>query len=410
MRIILYTGKGGVGKTTTAAATALRAARRGLRTIVLSTDAAHSLGDSFDVTLGAEPTPIATDLWGQEIDVLVEMERHWGTIHGWLMALLHSQGSSDLVASEVAILPGMDELAGLLNIIHHAESSNYDLCVVDCAPTADTLKLLSFPEMARWYMQRVFPIERRAMSIVRPVLRPFVDIPLPTDQVFDAVQKLFEQLRQMREILVDPERSSVRLVVNPEKMVVKEALRTYTYLNLYGYFTDLVICNRVLPKEATTGYFVTWKEVQERNLELIRGSFAPLPIYNVPLMEQDVVGLEMLERVGEALFDDKDPAAFQFRGVHQAVTEESDGTYLLTLPLPFIHKEEVNLIRAGDELVVQAGHFRRNMFLPRLLAAREVTEAKMEEDRLVLRFPPPEPARVSAPSSRKDRRRPEGKG
>jgi len=385
MRIILYTGKGGVGKTSVAADTALRAAELGHRTIVLSTDLAHSLADSFDTKLSGTPTPIAPNLWGQEVDIYEEIKTHWGTIEAWVSAVMTWRGLDQIVADEMAVLPGMDELSSLLQIITHYDSGQYDVIIVDCAPTGDTLRLLSFPEIARWWMERMFPIERQAARLLRPVFKPLLGLPFPGDEVFDAIQQLFQQLARMRTLLTDPEKSSVRLVVNPEKMVIKETQRTFTHLNLYGYATDLIVCNRLLPDRVHDAYFDGWKRQQASYFEMIEEDFAPLPIRSVPLLEQEVVGKEMLRAMAEALFGKEDPAQVFYHGrVHEI--EKADGSYILAIPLPFVTKEEISLARSGDELVVQAGRFKRNILLPRALVGLEVRGAKFEGDRLKIRF------------------------
>ena len=389
MRVILYTGKGGVGKTSVAAATALRAAHLGYRTLVMSTDAAHSLGDSFDMPLGGEPVAIVDNLWGQELDVFREIDRHWGTLQDWLKVLMAWRGLDEVVAEEMAVLPGMEELAGLLHLINHHDQGKYDVIVVDCAPTGETLRLLSFPDVARWWMHRIFPIERVAARIARPVLRRVTDLPLPDDEVFSAVKELFAKLEDMRGILTDPATSSVRLVLNPEKMVIKEAQRTFTYLNLYGYATDLVVCNRVIPEAVSDSYFQAWKETQERYYQQVEEAFAPLPILKAPLMEQEVMGLAMLERFGEAVYGALDPTAVLYQGqIHQIRQEDSQ--YVLTLTVPFVTKEEISLSQVGDELVVQVGNFKRNIILPRALAGMESQGAKLEGDRLSIVFARPE--------------------
>jgi arsenite-transporting ATPase len=389
MRVILYTGKGGVGKTSVAAATALRSAHLGYRTLVMSTDAAHSLGDSFDMPLGGEPAPIVDNLWGQELDVFREIDRHWGTLQDWLKVLMAWRGLDEVVAEEMAVLPGMEELAGLLHLVNHCDQGEYDVIIVDCAPTGETLRLLSFPDVARWWMHRIFPIERVAARIARPVLRRVTDLPLPNDEVFSAVKQLFAKLEEMRGILTDPATSSVRLVLNPEKMVIKEAQRTFTYLNLYGYATDLVVCNRVIPEAVSDSYFQAWKETQERYYQQVEEAFAPLPILKAPLMEQEVMGLAMLERFGEAVYGALDPTAVLHQGqIHQIRQEDSQ--YVLTLTVPFITKEEISLSQVGDELVVQVGNFKRNIILPRALVGMESRGAKLEDDRLSIRFARPE--------------------
>jgi arsenite-transporting ATPase len=385
MRIILFTGKGGVGKTTMAAATALRASQLGHRTVVLSTDAAHSLADSFDLPLGPEPAPIATNLWGQETDVSYNLGKYWGTVQEWVRALLSWRGLDELVADEVASLPGMDELSNLLWINDHHASGCYDVIIVDCAPTGETLKLLSFPDIAGWWVQKLLPVHRRVVKVIRPMVRPFSDIPLPTDEVYMAGEDLFRRLEELRALLASVDETSVRLVLNPEKMVIKEAQRTFTYLNLYGYATDAVICNRLIPAEVEDRYFQGWKTAQEQYFRLIQECFSPLPLFTAPLMKQEVVGLDMLEQVAAALYDQKDPTQLFFRGPVQEVTRE-DGRYVLTIALPFVSKEQISLMRAGDELLVNVGSFKRSIILPRMLHGLRTLGAKFEGNKLCIAF------------------------
>ena len=385
MRIILYTGKGGVGKTSIAAATALRAADMGHSTLVMSTDVAHSLADSFDMELGAEPTQITENLWGQEIDVLKEMQTHWSIVQDWLAALMQWQGMDEVVAEEVAVLPGMEEMVGLLNITHHYDSGQFDTIIVDCAPTGETLRLLSFPEMARWYMRKLFPIERRVATALGPMARGLFHLPVPDPKVFDSIQDLFHRLERMRSILGDPEQSSVRLVMNPEKMVIRETQRTFTYLNLYGYYTDLIVCNRLLPDSVEDGFFKMWKDSQSKYFHLIEEGFAPVPIRVSYLLDREVVGLEPLREMGLSLFEEDDPTAIFYEGSTQTVTREDDG-HMMTVNLPFMGREDINLIQHGDELVIQAGQHRRNIVLPRILVDLPVKVARMEGSTLKLKF------------------------
>jgi arsenite-transporting ATPase len=383
MRIILYTGKGGVGKTSVAAATALRCANMGYRTIVLSTDSAHSLADSFDIPISGGAQPIATNLWAQETEMSQTVEKNWERIQGWLAALMAWRGMEEIVADEMAIVPGMEELANLLYILYYEEQ--YDVVIVDCAPTGDTLRLLSFPEILRWWVEKMFPIGRAATGLVRPLVRPFLSLPLPGDDVFRATEDLFTELDRMHKLLSNKEKSSMRLVLNPEKMVIKEAQRTFTYLNLYGYLTDLIICNRVLPQELDGHYFDSWKEAQGRYYQVIEECFTPLPILSVPFFQQEVVGLPMLEAMGQALFADKDPTQFFFHGQSQEINRE-DNYYVLSLPLPFLTKEDVSVIRNGDELIIKAGRYKRNIILPRALIGLPIQGAKFEQDKLCIRF------------------------
>jgi len=334
-RILLYTGKGGVGKTSVAAATALRCAEMGYRTLVLSTDAAHSLADSLDTALGPEPVEVFPNLWGQEVDVYYSLEKHWSKLQKYLAAVFSWQGVGDLLAEEIAAIPGMEEGAGLLWIDQHYQTDQYDIIVVDCAPTAETLRLLSLPETGRWWFDRLFPIGKRATLMLGPLARPFLsDIPIPDRETFDAAEALFDQLGHLYELLITPGLASMRLVLNPEKMVIKEAQRTYTYLNLYGFVTDLVICNRVFP-ESTDGYFAAWRKAQVRYLDMVEESFAPVPIRQVPYFDQEVTGMNALRHMAEALFEDADPTTVYYQG-HAYTIENAEQGYLLKVPLPFV--------------------------------------------------------------------------
>ena len=366
MRTILYTGKGGVGKTSVAACTALKAAEMGYKTVVMSTDPAHSLADSFDTELGNDAISIAPNLWGQEVDIIKELEVHWRRVREWLTALMRWQGADDVMAEELAILPGMDEMVALLYINRYHEQGEYDLLVVDCAPTGETLRLLSFPDMARWYMNRLFPLERRVAAAVGPLARGVLRLPVPGAEVFDSIQNLYSQLEQMRRLLVDRSTASIRLVMNPEKMVIKESQRTFTYLNLYGYNTDLVVCNRLLPPELDDRFFKGWRDAQERYLSLIHDSFSPIPVFKALLMDREVVGLDALRDLGVDIFGEEDPTRVFHQGLTQEITKE-DGRQVLTLRLPFTGKDDLSVIENKDELVVQVGHYRRNIILPRAL-------------------------------------------
>lgn len=385
MRVILYTGKGGVGKTSVAAATALRCAELGNRTIVMSTDAAHSLADSFDCPLGPEPTLVAPNLWGQELDVLYQMEKYWGNVQRYFATVLAWRGLDDLIAEELVVLPGMEELASLLQIVHLHDDCDYDVIIVDCAPTGATLQLLSFPEVARWYLEKIFPVERKAVQLSRPLLRAMTDLPIPDEELFDTVAELIMQLTRMHDLLSDPQKSSVRLVLNPEKMVIKEAQRTFAYLNLYGFLTDAVISNRLIPARVEDSYFDSWKESQEKYSQMIEEAFSPLPILEVPLFDQEVVGLDMLRRMAESIYDDSDPTEAYFVGQTHSV-EKKDGRYVLRLSLPFVEKQDLEVTRSGDELIVHFGNRKRNLILPRVLASLEVQSAKFDEDTLVINF------------------------
>lgn len=385
MRTILYTGKGGVGKTSTAAATALRCAQLGHRTVVLSTDVAHSLADSFDVKLGAEPTLVVPNLWAQEVDVYHEIHRHWGTVRDYIYKMLTWRGLNEAVAEEMTLLPGMDELSSLLLIAHYAETGAYDVCVVDCAPTGETLRLLSFPEGIRWWIRSVIPFQRKISQLLGPFAKKLTDMPLPDDLVYESLNQVLDKLTEMQRILSDPEQSTIRLVLTPEKMVIKEAQRTYTYLNLYGFAVDAVVCNRIIPESAAEGYFARWKEIQAKHLQLIDECFAPLPILKAPLFDEEVLGLDVLQRMSASLFGEEDPSRAFFHGKTHDLRKEGDG-YLLTLPLPLAAKGDLEMMRHGEELVLRVGFHRRNILLPRAVAGLETRGAKFEDGELRITF------------------------
>jgi arsenite-transporting ATPase len=385
MRIILYTGKGGVGKTSVSAATALRLARKGHRTLVMSTDAAHSLADSLDIPLGHEPVEVEPNLWAQEVSVLHEVDKSWVTLQKYMSALLSWRGMEDVVAEEMTVLPGAEELAGLVRIVKHYDSGLYDAIVVDCAPTGDTLRLLSFPEIAKWWLDKLFPIQRQAAKIIRPLARHVTDMPMPEDDVFESIKVLLLQLDRIHDLLADQQMTSVRIVLNAEKMVVKEAQRVYTYLSLFGYSTDMVVCNRLFPPSMESPAMHNWRELQKRNHDLIEQCFSPIPIFDVPFFDTEVVGLNMLDKMGDAVFDDADPASVFFRGKVQTIEPHSTG-FTLKMPLPFATKEQVDLLQTGDELVVQVGSYKRNLILPRALATLQVAGAKLDNGELRINF------------------------
>jgi arsenite-transporting ATPase len=380
MRIIVYTGKGGVGKTSIAASTAARAAELGHRTLILSTDLAHSLADSFDTQLGPEPTQLAPLLWAQEPDVHHNMQTHWGVIQEWLKVALTWRGGVDgLIADEVSIIPGMEELSNLLSIDDHRASGAYDVLVVDAAPTGETLRLLSLPDALRWWIEHVFPMYRRGLKVARPLVRALTDAPMPPDKVFGSVLVLFHRLEQLHRTLVDPQLTSIRLVLNPEKMVVAEAQRTYTYLSLFGYPTDMVVANRIVPSDVVDPYFAAWKDAQAAQLQRIREGFAPLPVKTVPLFGNEVLGLDALRCMASAAFGIDDPTNRFSEGRTPTIELTSPHSYRLTVPVPFATRGDIRVSHSGDELLIQVGSYRHRQVLPRTLMGLNPQGATLDE-------------------------------
>ncbi len=384
MRIIVYTGKGGTGKTSVSAATALRCAELGYRTLVVSTDTAHSLGDSLQVELGPEPINVTKNLDAQEIDVHYSLQKYWGEVQKLAVEMFTDHGVDDVIAEEVAILPGLEEGASLLWLAEFAKNDSYDVVVIDAAPTAETLRLLTLPDAARWWIQKLLPLGRRAAKLLGPLARTF-GINAPDADTVAAVQRLFETLDEVRTMLSDSAHSSMRLVVNAERMVIKETQRTFTYLNLYGYPVDAVICNRLLPDTITDPHFKAWKEAQLQHLDLIHECFDPLPLFTSPLFSREMGGLDLLRIMAKELFGNRDPSDHLFEGEMQSV-EAVEGGYVMRLPLPLADKSQIDLYRSADELTLSVGSYRRNIALPRILWPLEVASAKLENGTLTLRF------------------------
>ena len=386
-RVLLYTGKGGVGKTSVAAATAVLCAQRGLRTLVVSTDIAHSLADALDQPVGPTPREIAPNLWAHEPDVFFNISRYWKTIQSYFSSLFAWGGLDEVMAEEMTVLPGMDELGNLLWIGDHVDRGDYDIIVVDAAPTGETLRLLSLPEASRWWIERIAPIGRRVQKLGGPVLRRIVGVPLPSDDVYESAEQLLGRLKHVHDLLSDPDNSSVRLVLNLEKMSIQEAQRSFTYFHLYGYPTDMVVANRVLPA-ATGAYFDAWREAQARYLPMVEEQFGPVPVRTVPFFDKEMVGLERLTELGQAMFAETDPSQFLYRGRPYSVSRDESG-YTLAVELPFTSKDEIALSRSGDELLLQVGAWRRNLVLPRLLLDAPTQGARMEDRVLKVRFGQP---------------------
>jgi arsenite-transporting ATPase len=382
-RIILYTGKGGVGKTSVAAATARRCAAAGARTLVLSTDPAHSLAESLQAEVGAEATRVG-GLWAQQVHAQEELERNWAAVQEWLGSVLAERGVDRIAAEELTVPPGGDELFSLLQLKRQAESGDWDAIVVDCAPTGETLRLLSFPDAARWWLDRVIGRESALLAAARPLARAFLDLSLPDERAVQDVQRLVRNLIAMHELLRDARRVTLRLVMTPDRMVVAEAMRTFTYLNLYGYLCDAVVVNRVFPEDVGE-YFGAWREVQAEQLAFVESGFSPVPVLRAPYFEQEVLGAEMLDRLGEALFAGRDAAGVLHDRLAQELRLDGDGAEL-RLDLPFASKGDVALKKIGLELVVRVDGYKRTIVLPGALAGFEPTSARFSDGSLVVGF------------------------
>ncbi|NEP31830.1 MULTISPECIES: TRC40/GET3/ArsA family transport-energizing ATPase [Moorena] len=389
MRVILMTGKGGVGKTSVAAATGLRCAELGYKTLVLSTDPAHSLADSFDIELSHDPRLVRPNLWGAELDALMELEGNWGAVKRYITQVLQARGLDGVQAEELAVLPGMDEIFGLVRMKRHYDEDEFDVLVIDSAPTGTALRLLSLPEVSGWYMRRFYkPLQSMSVALrplVEPLFKPIAGFSLPDKEVMDAPYEFYEQIEALEKVLTDNQQTSVRLVTNPERMVIKESLRAHAYLSLYNVATDLVVANRIIPDQVTDPFFQRWKENQQQYRQEIHDNFRPLPIKEVPLYSQEMCGIEALERLKETLYGSEDPTQVYYQENTIRVIQHKN-EYSLELYLPGIPKDKIQLTQTGDELNVRIGNHRRNLVLPQALAALKPSGAKMEEDYLKIKF------------------------
>src|SRR5579863_1041420 len=389
MRIILYSGKGGVGKTSISAATGLELARRGYRTLVMSVDPAHSLSDCFDLEKplmdheAGQLVSVAKNLWIQEVDVQEEITRHWDSVYGYVSALLNVSGLEKTLAEELAIFPGMEEVSSLLYVNQYAREKSFDVIILDCAPTGESLRFVSIPTTLEWYMSKIFKVERRVARMVRPVLNAMTSVPLPEEDYFQNLQDLHGKLEGIDKLLADPKVTTIRLVTNPEKMVLKETQRAFTFFCLYGLTVDAVIVNRILPTDVRDAFFSAWRETQERWVEAIEEFFEPVPVWRLPLFQDEVLGAERLRKLAKELFGNRDPAACFF---HEAPYRfrKVGADYHLHLRLPFVAGKDVNLHKKLDELVIRVGSVKRHVSLPPRMARLEPVSARVKEGELVV--------------------------
>ena len=384
MRILLFSGKGGVGKTSLAAATGVRLAELGYRTLVMSIDPAHSLGDAFDLDTDlfhlstADPLAINDRLSIQELNIQKEIKRHWQEISSYVSSVLRTTGISGVEAEELAILPGMEELSAMMYINQYRREKRYDVIVLDAAPTAESMRFISMPTTLDWYMKHIFPFQRNLMKAVRPIANRMAPIELPPDTYFGNIRDLFEKLEGVDDIMEDPKITSVRLVTNPEKMVLRETQRAFVYFSLHGLTVDQVVINRLLPAEVMDTWFSEWHASQDKTVREIEEYFAPVPVKKVPLFAREVLGKQRLEELARVLYaEGEDPAAVT-RTEKPYTFGKVDGRYEIRVLLPFATKGEVELFKKGDELVVQIGSFRRHIGLPRSMASLSPSRARLE--------------------------------
>src|SRR5216684_3951389 len=380
MRIILYLGKGGVGKTTVAAATAVRSALLGKRTLVVSTDLAHSLADCLNIPLASDPKELAPNLWAQEVNVLDEMRRGWSKVQDAMSKVLRKQGLDEVMSEELALIPGMDEIVSLTNIYRNAKEGNFEVVVIDAAPTGETVRLLSMPDTFQWYAGRI--LGSSALNLVRPLIKAFV----PSVEIMDAIKTMSERVKTLRNVLGNPDISSYRPVVNPERMVIKEALRAETYLALFGYPIDSVVCNRVIqPGNYQDTFMQEMYQNQEKLRHQIHQTFAPLPIWEAPYYSHEILGISQLGKLAEVIFGEQDPTEVFYRGQIQEVTRQGD-VYVLRLPLPHVEMDKVLMTKKGDEMIIEIGNFKRDITLPSVLANQEATVARFVNKALEIHF------------------------
>ncbi len=383
MRIIFFAGKGGTGKTSIAAATGIRAAEMGKKTVIMSLDVAHSLSDIFDLEKNlldqnkGRPVQINANLYIQEIDIQEEIKRYWRDIHRYLSSLFNTTGLDEVLAEELAILPGMEEVSLLLYINQYVQEKKYDVILLDCAPTGESLRFISIPATLEWYMKKIFKLERTIAKYVGPVAKKFTDVPLPDDDYFKALENLFERLRGVDQILTNPKITTVRLITNPEKVVLKETQRAFMYFCLYKMSIDAIIMNRILPEQLSESYFKNWMKRQRQHYKTAENIFSPVPILPVNLSRGEILGYPKLKQLAQQLYGRKNPLQRFYNDEPYQLVKENDN-YHLKLKLPFLVKKDVELNKYVDELIVRIGGFKRNILLPRQVASKEQVNAKLE--------------------------------
>jgi len=385
MRVILYTGKGGVGKTSIASATACKIAEEGKKVLIMSTDQAHSLGDSFDIKLSNEPIKVSENLYAMEIDSIIENERVWGNIKGYIEKLMMLKSDKTIETEELLVFPGFEELLSLIKIKEVYDEGVYDVLIVDCAPTGETMSLLKFPDLFKWWMEKFFPIKRKAAKFVKPVVEATVKIPLPDDKVFDDIDKLYQKIDELHKLMLNKDVVSIRIVTTPEKIVVKEAKRSFSYLHLFDYNVDGIFINRIFSKESLEGYFEKWANIQKNTIRDIEESFKGIPIFKLELMNHELRKYTHLKEAGDKLYRDFDPSNVLFKEKIFDVKSE-DGNYILEIKMPFIDKNEIKLSQNEDEIIISIKNERRGFVLPTKLQSKEISTARYDDGKLNIYF------------------------
>ncbi|BCZ48194.1 arsenic-transporting ATPase [Clostridium gelidum] len=385
MRIILYTGKGGVGKTSIAAATACKIASEGKKVLVMSTDQAHSLSDSFDMKLGNEPLKISDNLYAMEIDTVIENENTWGNLKGYIEKLMVLKSKETIESEELLVFPGFEELLSLIKIKEIHDDGKYDVLIVDCAPTGETMSLLKFPDLFKWWMEKIFPFKRKAAKIVKPIIEATIKIPMPTDDTFDEIERLYSKIDELHCLMLNKDIVSIRIVTTPEKIVVKEAKRSFSYLHLFDYNVDGIIINKIFPQESLKGYFERWEKIQKESIQDINDSFKGIPIFKLELMDNELRKYEMLQKVANEIYREVKPEDVLYKDKIFTVKKHENG-YKLSINMPFVDKNELNLSQNGDEITISIKNERRSLVLPTKLQSKEITSAKYEKDKLNIYF------------------------
>jgi arsenite/tail-anchored protein-transporting ATPase len=391
VRIIFIAGKGGVGKTSVSAATGIRAAEMGYKTVIISLDVAHSLSDIFDLDKGlfdhnkGKPVNVAKNLWIQELDINEEIEGNWGEIHKYISALLNTTGLDEILAEELSILPGMEEVSLLLYINQYVQQKTYDVIILDCAPTGESIRFINIPTTLEWYINKIFKMERTLARYVGPVAKRIYDVPIPGDDYFEAIARLFERLKGVDKVLVDPKTTTVRLVTNPEKVVLKETQRAFMYFCLNKMNVDAIIINRIIPTMVRDKFFNAWKDSQKVHMENAEKYFDPIPVFKVSLFKGEVIGHSQLKKLSETIYNGVNPLDRFYVGEPYSLIKEGN-EYRLILKLPFIERDDVDLNMISDELIIRIGTYKRNIMLPRQVAAFNNIKAKYVGQNLNIYF------------------------